>query len=355
MKSDNSGTCPCDLSLNLLKDGAIRILQFADIQIIDSAQQRYTGRLSPESEKYWATGKMYERAWRFMREAVSKTKPDLIVLSGDNIYGEFDDKGSSLDALIKEMDSYSIPWTLTFGNHDNETAKGIKWTCERYSSAKNCLFTRGDTDILEGNGNFSIAVYNRGELTATVFMMDSHGQTDADITQNLYASAGIYPKQKEWFKNTNEKILKYTGGKVPVGTGFCHHPFSALGKAVNERYGYVSERNGFKGADGKTNKFLPIKVPENPYGDFGAAYKDVGGFIDRDMSFHKLLKKYGFSGWFFGHDHEINLSAEYNGIRYTFGLKTGQYDSFVEGELGSTLIEIKNGELKVSHIYSDYK
>ena len=133
------------------------VLQLTDIQIIDSDQQRYPGRL-PNLVEEWKPENMEKLAFSHMREIVERVKPDLIVLSGDNVYGEFDDNGTSLAALIKEMESYQTAWTLTFGNHDNETRRGVLWTCEQYEKAEHCLFKRGPVESVHGNGNFNIGI-----------------------------------------------------------------------------------------------------------------------------------------------------------------------------------------------------
>ncbi|MBS1313962.1 MAG: hypothetical protein HP048_01260, partial [Clostridia bacterium] len=161
----------------------VKILQLTDIQIIDSSQMRTPDRLQSWSIENWKPENLPDLAWKYTREAVEAVQPDLIVLSGDNVYGEFDDSGTMLQALIAEMESYGIPWTLTFGNHDNETRKGVAWTCEQYIDAEHCLFTRGPVEtadgreyfLTEGNGNFNIGIVQGGKLTEVVWLMDSNG------------------------------------------------------------------------------------------------------------------------------------------------------------------------------------
>ena len=55
---------------------------------------------------------------------------------------------------------------------------------------------------------------------------------------------------------------------------------------------------------------------------------------------------------FFGHEHNNNLSILYDGIRLTFGLKTGSHCHHLNHLLGGTVIEIKeNGSFHVRHVY----
>lgn len=332
-----------------VEDGRdVKILQLTDIQIIDSAQRRYDSRLGKWAIENWATDKIEERAWRFTREAVEKAQPDLIVLSGDNVYGEFDDAGTSLQSLVAEIDGYGIPWTFTFGNHDNETVKGIEWTCEQYMNADHCIFTRGDINNVDGNGNFNIAVTQGGKLTEIIWLMDSNGKTSGDREQNLFHEEGLRVNQITWFTERSEKLKEYNGGVSPKNIGFFHHPMRAAGEAAVP-YGYNSAKHEI----GENKSFKTVIIPENDEGAFGAMHVDPNTYVDNEFYFHNLLKTYACEGWFFGHEHQNNASAFYEGVRYTYGLKASQYDAYVKGEVGGTLITVGEGKMKVRHLYTD--
>lgn len=342
-----------DFVLEVEAGREVKILQLTDIQIIDSSQQRYDGRLHSWSIDWWAPQNLEKVAFQYMREAVEKVKPDLIVLSGDNVYGEFDDAGTSLQALVAEMESYEIPWTLTFGNHDNETRKGMEWTCQQYVNAEHCMFTRGDIENVEGNGNFNIGITQGGVLTEVVWLMDSNGHTEQNLEENMYYKEGLLPGQIAWFTQRNELLKEYNGGVSPKSIGFFHHAPRAYGEAMAENYGYQSARNAFMDEYGDWGVFEPIIIPENTKGDIGAMHVDPNGYIDADYEFHNLLKEYGCEGWFFGHDHKNNASAVFEGVRYTYGLKASTYDDYEEKEIGGTQILVGNGgKLSVQHVYT---
>ncbi|MBQ4159593.1 MAG: hypothetical protein IJD83_01545, partial [Clostridia bacterium] len=46
----------------------------------------------------------------------------------------------------------------------------------------------------------------------------------------------------------------------------------------------------------------------------------------------------------------INTCITYKNIRWVFGLKTGQYDSHLPGQLGGTLVRLDNDRFEVSHV-----
>ncbi|MBR6747667.1 MAG: hypothetical protein IKM07_01925, partial [Clostridia bacterium] len=51
-----------------------------------------------------------------------------------------------------------------------------------------------------------------------------------------------------------------------------------------------------------------------------------------------------------GHCHSINTCISHRGIRWVFGLKTGQYDYHIPGQLGGTLITLDHDSFDVRHI-----
>jgi hypothetical protein len=55
-------------------------------------------------------------------------------------------------------------------------------------------------------------------------------------------------------------------------------------------------------------------------------------------------------GVFVGHCHAINTSILWQGIRWTYGLKTGQYDYHTPGQVGGTLITLNGESFTVHHI-----
>ena len=108
------------------------VLQLTDTQIIDLAQAR------PTSNRYdgWATDQVEELCYNHLTEVITATKPDLILLTGDIVFGEYDDAGTTLISLVNFMETFKTPWAPIFGNHDNESTKGVDWQCEQFENAQ---------------------------------------------------------------------------------------------------------------------------------------------------------------------------------------------------------------------------
>lgn len=326
-----------DAFIDLPKREEVRILQLTDPQIIDSSQMRSPNRLSESLIEEWGPNGMETNCFRYIRQAIEKSDPHLIIVTGDLIYGEFDDAGTSLTAFIDFMDGFKIPWAPVFGNHDNESAKGVLWQCEQLENSAYCLFKRGN---VTGNGNYCIGIRQKGTLVRTVYMMDSNG-CSAATDYHVYRAAGFAQDQKNWLKNTAAAIKEKSGKIVPAILGF-HIPVMEFTLAA-QAAGYEPE---FNNENVLYNIGIDVTAKNGDFGKKGEAYKG----IHEEADLLNILKTNGFDGVFVGHSHLNNVSILYEGIRWTFGLKSSSYDRY--SELGATLITCDaENDISVRHLY----
>ena len=332
----------CDFVLELgeeRKGTEIRLLQLTDIQVIDAGQRRTENRLRPDEKAAWTRENVEQQCYAHIRSLVAQTKPDMIFITGDVVYGEFDDSGESLKDFIRFMDAFRIPWTLVFGNHDNESAIGVERQCELYASSRYCMFRRGK---VSGNSNFTIGISCGGELKRVLYMLDSNGcrhSTDPSVVKE----AGIYPDQLEEMSQKAAVLKKVTGREVPGFMAF-HIPVDWFGKAELAK-GYCTEET------------IPLYMSgvdvAQADDDFGFHLEPVK-YINTDESFRETLRQCGIDGVFVGHCHKITTCITYDSIKWVFGLKTGQYDYHAPGQLGGTLITLSgiSDVFKVQHVPS---
>lgn len=258
-----------------------------------------------------------KRCYEQMNALVEKTQPDLITLPGD-VLSAFASR-FSISNFIKTMDSYGIPWAPVFGNHDSEIPTNSRnWQGDRYMKSEYCLFEKGPSN-LGGCGNYTINITENGEPVYTVFMLDN-GEYGGDgrevpLTENQIA----------WYEWSVKGIENAAGRLVPSMTfsHFAQPEFAAAYEAV-----CLSNADGFSPVDGE-------------YGFGGFSYSpcapaESSGFVDK-------CRELGSTKYFFcGHDHENNASVTYDGMTYTFGLKTGPSPAPWNGarETGGTLITL---------------
>ena len=328
--------------LEMPTDRPLRVLQLTDMQTVDLTHIRNATRDRQIKGAYFKNGMygMEERTYAHVRALVAQTKPDLILLTGDNVYGEFDDAGLMLRELIALMESFKIPWAPVFGNHDNETRMGVNWQCEQFAAAPFCLFDRGN---VTGNSNYAIYLTREEKPIFALAMMDSNGchdvgnpvapeegvQPDNVDYDLLTHENGVYPDQVAWYG----KAVKGLPNAI-----FLHIQLHAYYNALRARYGYthgvdtVTDREGDLG-------FYPEHMAENR-------------FVDPDDTFFETAKNADCKAIFAGHQHRVDSIVRWQGVTLGYGLKTGYCTYWRGGATGGTLHEISaDGSLRSAHVY----
>ncbi|MBQ2780831.1 MAG: metallophosphoesterase [Clostridia bacterium] len=312
----------------------VRILQLTDMQFIDAAQRRTPDRLRGDEIVAWAPDQLMAQCGNQIKSLVAQTKPDLIFLTGDLVYGSFDDSGAVFSWFCDFMDGFGVPLAPVFGNHDNETARGVDWQCEKFAACEHCLFVRGE---VSGNGNYTVGIAVGNTLVRVLHMVDSNGCADC-TDPAVIRQAGIYPDQLALFAQNAASIGEAQGKDVPAFMAF-HIPTTDFLAAAQEK-GYV--------VDTHTDYTIGVDVTAKD-GDFGFCYERFGAIRPAD-DFMGYLREIAVDGVFVGHCHRIATCVNHHGVRLVFGLKTGQYDYHLAGSLGGTLITLDGDDFTVSHI-----
>ncbi len=303
------------------------VLQLSDPQMLDSSQA-VAGRLSDGEDTYWARDKKEERCFRHIRETVNSARPDLILIAGDIVYGEFDHDGSGLLAFVEFMDSFGIPWAPVLGNHETESEMGVDWQCEQLQNAENCLFKQR---TLTGNGNYTVAIKQDGKLTRVFYMMDSNSghPSEASISNgHSQHKAGFGDDQIQWYtKDISDLRSKYPKVKVTFVFHIALHAF----ERAYEKYGYTRDR---------ASKAFPIIIDGTEKGveDFGVILYPIDNW-DKDDTVWQGFKALDVDSVLVGHDHEVSASVVYEGIRCQFGLKSSTYDSNIYVDENGRLVK----------------
>ena len=317
-------------------DEELRILQITDMQVIDASQRRRPDRLSPSEIERWAPENAEKNCYSHIKDVVSQTSPHLIIITGDIVYGEFDDSGRVLREFIDFMDTLEIPWAPVWGNHDLESAIGTDAAIKMYENARYCLFYTETEDIADGTGNYAVKIYRGEKLYRVVYMLDSHGCRKA-YDEYARIPKSITEGQCKMMERTAKECETEAGGTVPAIAAW-HIPTKEFFEGCEE-LGYGCEVGTKLGVTVKAHK-----------GDFGVIMEEASGVADAPDNFLERLKACGVDGVFAGHHHNINTSVFWQGIRWTMGLKCGTYDYHINGALGGTFITIRGGKLEVNHL-----
>ena len=268
-------------------DGTFKILQLTDIHYVEGN----------ESDK---------KTDLLIKRIIDKEKPDIIVITGDTVYGE-----KNLEMVPKAFGAVSesgIPWTFVFGNHDDEDGHSKEELFDAISKLPGCL-SYDDKKAGAGTGNHTINVTGfGGEIVWRLMLLDS-GTYLNQTTKEDYDY--IKETQIEWYKDKVEE-LHGKGGAI----AFFHIPLPEYNEAFEGNH--IGERNE--------------DVCASPVNS-GLAEVMAGDGVTRAV--------------FAGHDHINNYIGKYKSVILGYGRATGYNTYSCEGyRHGARIILISENDCK---------
>ena len=295
------------------------VLQITDPQFMDASQIRTPTSLADWQKEKYKPEKINALAFDYLTELFHDVKPDLILVTGDLVFGQFDDNGSMFLDYVAFMESFGIPWAPIFGNHENEALIGADWQSQQLENAKNCLFKQR---TLTGNGNYTVGIEQGGELKRVFFMLDSNGCADASraslFNQHTSRFAGFGVDQIEWYTALATEI-RTLSPNTKLSFAF-HIPLAAFSDAL-AKYGYNEAAFSPVYIDRHKNK------TETDFGHVGQKLLSQWQW-DADRTVWEGIKALGVDSIFVGHYHNISASVVWEGVRLQFGQKSSEYDKY---------------------------
>ncbi|NLP47984.1 MAG: hypothetical protein GX345_03465 [Clostridiales bacterium] len=192
---------------------------------------------------------------KMLNAAYDRVKPDLVVMTGDNMLGKIA-KNKSLDEkykiiegvidyLIKPLQSRNIPFAVTFGNHDDQCGITKKQQVEIYERYSNCLgFNHNDLERGRSTYNIPIMSSDGQKVAYNIWMMESAGKNEAGEYFEYVSERAL-----DWYKKTSDSLKEENGGQLVNSLMFQH-------VAVPEIYELLTEvEKGTKGAVEKNGRY----------------------------------------------------------------------------------------------------
>ena len=212
------------------EDGTFHILQFADIQEIPDVS---------------------EDTQLLLNAALEKARPDLVVLTGDQLKGasrRFSGKGERVEETIrrimKPVTDRKIPFAVTFGNHDLECGLQNDEQMEIYRSLPGCVdwLNRRGQEIHHGTkeGTFAIGIRSSDEtkVAMAVYLFDTGGT----LPQGGYIADFVGPLGTPTHIEGLKKVAVVGGG---VGCAIA----LPVARALHEQGTQVTSIVGFRNQD----------------------------------------------------------------------------------------------------------
>ena len=268
-----------DYILSLPWKDDFKIIQLSDIHLANKDDQ----------------DKQFDFLRSTINHANSTGKADLIVTTGDLF--TFADKATAR-RLFSFFDSFEIPWTVTWGNHDEQCYFSIDWVTGLLNDLTNsgnsyCVFKDIQDDEVFGNANFAINLVENGVAHTQVIIMDSNRYNFGEYIGYDY----IKQNQIDWYKNLTD--YSKVNNEYVTSLLFFHIPLPEFADAW------------------KLHEQDPVNYPllfEGGVNDEACSCPLINsGFFD-------VLKTHGSKGVFVGHDHIDNWAMVYQGVTLSYGV-----------------------------------
>ena len=221
-----AGTPAEDAHLHFDMGGRFRILNFSDLQDTDSLD---------------------ERSQLFIRRAVALAQPDLIVLTGDNIYGtKLSAASKTQTAIASFMDTFEelgVPVAIVFGNHDDEGKARSKEAQMAIYNSYSVSVSYDEGSSMNGCGTYNVPIYGSAETDKVKFnlwMFDTGSNAVSGYDH-------MRDDQLNWYVSKSNELKEANGGVPVPSIAFQHivvrEIFDALKQVSSGTEGAV-EKNG---------------------------------------------------------------------------------------------------------------
>lgn len=258
---------------------------------------------------------------RMLNMAYDEYKPDLIVLTGDNILGNHlcdarigtrlvikDKEGEAeamrvaIDKVVSPIESRKIPFAMVYGNHDDRNSF-TKDEQADYYRAYSCNVGLDGTDSGDCD-TYNIPLYSEDgkDVKFNIWMIDSawHDKEQDKCFED------VKPQAIEWYKKKSAELKEANGGTPVPSLMFQHIPMLEVLELIEECP--KGTANSVPGPEGKYYK-LKDDV-KGSMGEYPCCVTNKNGQLD-------AIKECGdIKAVVFGHDHTNCFEGTVDGVRF---------------------------------------
>lgn len=277
--------------LKFNKDGKFKIVQFTDVHYIHG---------NPKSAI------SLER----INEVLDTEKPDLVLFTGDVIYGKPAEEG--MRTILNLAANRKIPFGVTFGNHDDE--QGLTRS-QLFDIIQTIPYNLTDSVAgVSGASNFILPLKSSdGKKDAAIlYGFDSHSYSKI---KGIGGYDYIKFDQIQWYRENSAKYTKQNGGTPLPSLAFFHIALPEYNQAASDETAILVGTRKERAC-----------APQLNSGMF-TSMKEMGDIL----------------GVFVGHDHDDDYAVFWKGILLAYGRYTGGNTVYNNLSNGARVIEMTEG------------
>lgn len=272
-------------------EGKFKILQFTDTHMTFSKKEEY------------------EKTRMRLVRAIETEKPDFVVFTGDQIWGN--GAATILQEYFAPLDEQGVPFAIVYGNHDREQkVLTEKQMADAYTSHPCCMNVK-TADGLLADLALPVGSAKDGTAAAVIYCIDSKDYVKDAGEFNGYS--WIPRSTVEWYSSVSRDYAQMNEGLLPSYM-FFHIPIPEYTQAF-DKGNVLAGTRGENECVSKVNSGLLAAILEN---------KDVHGI-------------------FCGHDHDNDYVAVLGGIAFVYGRYSGDDTVYNHLPRGFRVIELTEG------------
>ena len=259
-------------NLHFRADGGFTVLQFTDTH-------------------YIAGDSRSKRALDCVKEALEAVKPDLVIHTGDILFGRPD--LDSAREILQPLSDSGIPWAVALGNHDSQ-----------FGSTREAVFKLirempGNVNLppkdgVYGCSNDVITLSGAKGVERVFFLFDSMDAVVLKGEEDIHCYDYIRHNQIAWYRSLSEKFSAENNGTPVPSLAFFHIPLPEVQEALAKGIVPVGN-NGEPPCPSRLNSGLFAQFRE---------MGDVQAIVT-------------------GHDHDCDYVLPYGGIYFIYGRFSG--------------------------------
>ena len=254
-------------------DGSFKLLQFTDTHYISG---------DPRSQ----------RAMDCVCEALDAEKPDLVIHTGDILFGRPDIE-SALE-ILRPISERGIPFAVALGNHDSQFGSSREDVFAAIRSLPGCV-NDAPKDGVYGCSNDVITLSGLSGVDRALYIFDSMDAVVLKGEEEIHCYDYIRHSQIGWYREWSQRLRDAAGGTPVPSIAFFHIPLRELEE------GLASDLHTLVG-----NNCEP-PCPSRLNSGLLAQFREMGD-VDSIVC---------------GHDHDCDYVLTYGGIHYIYGRFSG--------------------------------
>jgi len=253
-------------------DGSFTVLQFTDTHYISG---------DPRSR----------RALDCVNEALDAVKPDLVIHTGDILFGRPDI--ASAREILQPLAARGIPFAVALGNHDSQFGSRREEVFQAIRDIPGCL-NRAPKEGVYGCSNDVITLSGARGMERVFYLFDSMDAVTLKWEEKKHCYDYIRQSQIAWYRAHSAQFAADNGGVPVPALAFFHIPLCEIKEAL---------ASGAQPVGNNYEPPCPSRLNSGLYAQF-VEMQDVEAVVT-------------------GHDHDDDYVLPYGPLHFIYGRYSG--------------------------------